>query len=215
MARQDTQTQSNEQHREQGQEMTRGSQQQRGMSRRGGYDPFGFGIAPADLWRMGPFSLMRRMNQEMSRIFGDFETERGGQTRGGWTPAIEVTEREGKYQVRAELPGLKPDDVSVSVTDDAVVLEGERKFEHEENRGGVHVSERSYGRFYRAIPLPEGAKGDQANARFENGVLEIDVPIEQQQSRQRRIPIQQSQNAQGSQGTQTSGTSGSGSNRGA
>src|SRR5438874_6674004 len=100
MARQETQTQSNEQQRQQSQELTRGSEQRNFLRRGRGYDPFGFGIAPADFWRTGPFSLMRRMNEEMSRIFGDFETERGAQTRGGWTPAIEVTEREGKYLVR-------------------------------------------------------------------------------------------------------------------
>src|SRR6185295_1138195 len=87
-------------------------------------------------------------------------------------------------------PGLHPDDVKLEITDDAIVLEGERKGEREENKGGLHVTERRYGRFYRAIPLPEGAKTDDARAKFENGVLEVTVPIELLKSKRREIPIQ-------------------------
>src|SRR5258706_16337605 len=91
------------------------------------------------------------------------------------------------------------------MTDDAIVLEGERKCEHEENKGGVHITERRYGRFYRAIPLPEGAKTDQAQAKFENGVLEVEVPVEQPKEQRRQIPIQSATQAtSGSSGTQSS-----------
>jgi HSP20 family protein len=80
--------------------------------------------------------------------------------------------------------------MKLEITDDSVVLSGERKSEHEQTKGGVHVSEWSYGRFYRTVPLPEGAKTDQARTRFDNGVLEITIPSEQAKSQRREIPIE-------------------------
>lgn len=168
-----------------GQAMTRSSQQQ-GFSRSSGYlVPY---LTPADIFRMNPFSVMRRMSEELDRVFGESnESERRERT---WTPAVEVMQREGNLVVRAELPGLNPEDVKLEITDEAIVLEGERKDEREENRGGVHVTERRYGRFYRAIPLPDGAKTDDARAKFENGILEVTVPTEEPKSKRREIPIQ-------------------------
>jgi HSP20 family protein len=107
-----------------------------------------------------------------------------------WTPVIEVTQQDGNCVVRAELPGLKPEEVRIEVADDALIIEGERKFEREENRGGVRRSERMYGRFYRAIPLPEGANAAQAKARFQDGLLEVTVPMTERQSNRREIPIE-------------------------
>ena len=136
----------------------------------------------------------------MDRAFSEFSGSNNGDTS-LWTPAIEVSQRDGQYVVHAELPGLKPEDVKVEVLDDALVIEGERKYEHEEDRGGVHRTERRYGRFYRAIPLPEGANADQARARFENGVLEVMIPVSQQQSDRRQIPVEPSSPSAASAGT--------------
>ena len=143
------------------------------------------------------------MTEEMDRVFGDSARDRG---ESGWMPAIEVTQRDNTYVVRAELAGLKPEDVKVEVVEDNLILEGERKYEHEENQEGVHRTERRYGRFFRVIPLPEGAKAEQARAKFDNGVLEIELPMPEQQSNRRQIPIEG-----GSAGTQagSSGSSGS------
>lgn len=169
---------------QQGQAMTRSSQQQ-GSSRSSGYLPY---LTPADILRTNPFSLMRRMSEELDRVFG--ESNERGQREKTWTPTVEVMQREGNFVVRAELPGLKPEDVKLEITDDAIVLEGERKDEREESKGGLHITERRYGRFYRAIPLPEGAKTGDAGAKFENGVLEITVPTEEPKRQRREIPIQ-------------------------
>ena len=98
-------------------------------------------------------------------------------------------ERDGKLIVHADLPGLNKDDLRIQVVNDQLVIEGERRREHEEDKGPIHRSERSYGSFMRSVALPEGANVDQAHAEFNNGVLEISVPIpEQKQARQ--IPIQ-------------------------
>jgi HSP20 family protein len=92
--------------------------------------------------------------------------------------------------VRAELPGLNPGEVKLEITDDAIVIQGERKEEHEGTKGGVHVTERRYGKFYRAVPLPDGARADDARAAYAKGVVEITVPVEEQRSKRREIPIQ-------------------------
>ena len=142
--------------------------------------------SPLELWSAGPFELMRRMSDEMDRMFQGF----GGNIPGGnWMPAVEVTERQGNVVVRADLPGLGKDDVSVEATDEGLILSGERRQEHEEEEGGTYRSERSYGSFRRVIPLPEDAQLDHAQARFDNGVLEVTVPVPESSSRRRRIPI--------------------------
>ena len=85
---------------------------------------------------------------------------------------------------------MKPEEVKVEITDDAVVLQGERKSEREETRKGVHLTERQYGNFYRTIPLPEGAQTDQARAKYEHGVLEVTIPVPQRKSNRREIPVE-------------------------
>jgi HSP20 family protein len=172
----------------QGQATARGSQQQPVVSSRGAH-ALGLPLNPVEFFRMNPYTLMRRMTEEFDRMIGSTGREQG---ESAWAPAIEVTQDEGKYIVRAELPGLDPDAVKAEITDDAIVIQGERKVEHEETKGGLHVTERRYGKFYRAIPLPEGAKVGEVRAKYENGVLEFTVPYEEQRSKRREIPIQAS-----------------------
>jgi HSP20 family protein len=181
MAEVDVKKQSSEQQRNQSLERSR---QSGGLERRGGY-PSLFSLSPADLFTAHPFALMRRISEEMDRLF----EERGG-WRGRhsdvaqWSPAVEVRERDGKLEVVAELPGIKENDVKVEVTDEGLVIQGERQREHEEKREGYYRSERSYGQFYRLIPLPEGATVDQAHAEFHNGELRVSIPVPQQKTRQ-------------------------------
>lgn len=131
-----------------------------------------------------PFSFMKRFGEEMDRVFEDFGLGRGwippalmGETRGAtWAPQVEMFERDGELVVRADLPGLKKEDVKVEFADDGLTIEGERHSEHEEKSEGYYRSERSYGNFYRRLPLPEGVNADNASASFRNGVLEITMP---------------------------------------
>jgi len=169
-------------------ELTR-SRQDTQMARRGGLDT----LTPAEFFN-NPFSAMRRMHEEMDRVFSDaFGGRQGISGFGGglasWSPVVEVSERDNQMVVCAELPGLKPEDVKVEVTDDAIVIEGERKQEHEEKQGGRWHSERSYGRFHRMIPLPEGAKAEEVRADFKNGELQVTVPVQRPESKRRQIPI--------------------------
>jgi HSP20 family protein len=160
---------------------------QEGISRRGAWDPFAF-WNPSEFFS-NPFAVMRRFSEEMDRNFGGFlSRQTGGESF--WSPAIEVSQSEGQLKVHAELPGLKPDEVRVEVSNDQLVIQGERKSEHEEKQKGLYRSERRYGQFYRAIPLPEGTNTEQAKAQFNNGVLEITLPLPEQKSNRRQIPIE-------------------------
>lgn len=143
---------------------------------------------PFDLIFMNPFSVMRRMTEEMDRAFQTSNSANGGSAL--WAPAVEVSQTDSQYVVRAELPGLKPDDVQVEVTKNGLVLSGERTFERDLDKGGTHRTEIRYGRFYRVIPLPDGGNVDQARAKFENGVLEVTVPLVQDANQRRRIQVE-------------------------
>ena len=142
-----------------------------------------------DPWEFSssPWSLMRRFNDEMDRWFGG--SGETGETQ-VWSPNIEVRERDNNLIVCADLPGMNKDDIKVEMTDEGLAIQGERKQEHEEKREGYYRSERSYGSFYRVIPLPEGANAEQAKATFKDGVLEITMPIPEGASRRRQIPIE-------------------------
>jgi HSP20 family protein len=151
-----------------------------------------------------PFQMMRRFSKNMDRLFEDFggfnfptffKTDfapfRMEFDNVEWVPQIEVLQNNGQFMVRADLPGLTKDDVKVELTDDVLTISGERKEEKEEKREGFYRSERSYGSFYREIPLPEGAKTEEAAATFHNGVLEITVPAEKVEIPPRKLEIKE------------------------
>jgi HSP20 family protein len=192
----------------QGQQSEQGGRQQLSRTQQGA------GLAQADRLQSyfpspgefftNPFAVMRRMQDDMDRMlaqafgggFGGGLMTPGagaGATLGSgmaaWSPSIEVREQGNEMVVSAELPGLKPEEVQVEVNEDGLVIQGERRQEETSGQGGVHRTERRYGRFYRAIPLPEGADAERAKAEFRNGVLEVSIPVPQQQSKRRQIPI--------------------------
>jgi HSP20 family protein len=128
-----------------------------------------------------PRDLVRRVRDEVDRLFQDFGFDNLTNSLpnpesiglGMWAPEVELFERDGRLIVRADLPGLTKDDIRIDLTNRAITLEGERRQEHEENDNGYYRSERSYGRFSRRIPLPEGVDIETAEANFRNGVLEL------------------------------------------
>jgi HSP20 family protein len=147
-----------------------------------------FSQDPDEFFRMNPFQLMRRFSDEMDRMWSGLGRERRGDEL-SWRPVVDVRENNGQLQVHAELPGVNEKDVKVSVENDMLIMQGERKHEEEREEQGWYRSERTYGSFYRAIPLPEGAEADKANARFQNGMLEITIPVPKSQQNVRQIPI--------------------------
>ena len=145
---------------------------------------------------LDPFVSFRR---EFDRMFDDFGLGRRmgwgpsrslwRESRGGWAPDVDVLQKDDQLVIKADLPGLSKDDISVEVTDEAVTIQGERRDEKKEEPEGYFRSERSYGSFYRVIPLPEGAITDQAKANFRDGVLEITMPAPPAATKARRIEI--------------------------
>jgi HSP20 family protein len=132
---------------------------------------------------------MDRMSEEIDRWF-DRATRAIGSSRSGssshglfgshareglWFPRVEAFQKGDVFIVRADLPGLKKEDLEVDLTDDAVTIRGERRDEHQEQREGYWRSEREYGQFHRTIPLPEGVIAESAKATFRDGVLEISM----------------------------------------
>jgi HSP20 family protein len=137
--------------------------------------------------QVSPFSLMRRMADDMDRLFENFGF---GQMTAAWAPEVETFRRGDKLVVRADLPGLKKDDVKVEIDNGVLAISGERHEQHEENRDDYYRSERSYGQFYRAIPLPEGVSEDQCEASFKDGVLEVSLQAPKEESRRtKQIPV--------------------------
>jgi HSP20 family protein len=149
---------------------------------------------------MSPFALLQRiLTDDLAGMFtepGIRSLSTAGAGAGTaddvmtWAPKVDVVQRGNELVVRADLPGLKPDDVTVDVTDDSIVLSGRRQQEQVEENGSVYRYERAFGSFFREIPLPEGSLVDQATATFKDGVLEITVPAPPEQvSRGRRLEI--------------------------
>lgn len=91
-------------------------------------------------------------------------------------PAIDVFEKEDKFVVKAELPGIKEEDIHVSVVGDTLSIKGEKKTETEVKEEDYYRCERNYGSFYRSIPLPSNVDADKIEAAFEDGVLEVALP---------------------------------------
>ena len=135
---------------------------------------------------LSPFAMMREFTDEMDRMFRSNGSETEIQT---WAPTTDVQRCDGNLVVSAELPGLRKEDVKVEVTDEALVIQGERKQEHKEDHEGYHRWERSYGSFYRSIPLPEGAKTDQVKAELKDGVLKVSIAVPEVAKKSRQVPV--------------------------
>jgi HSP20 family protein len=111
-----------------------------------------------------PFGLMR-----WPRAMWPEELEAG-------YPSVDIFEDKNKVVVKAEIPGVDKEDLDVNVTEDAIVISGEKKKEEKVEEKDYYRYERSYGSFHRSLPLPAGVQSDKAKARFKDGVLEITVP---------------------------------------
>jgi HSP20 family protein len=172
-------------------------------------------LSPYGGYGSGPFSTMRRITEEMDRLFDSFGLGRSffpsefgqsaqfgyGDPQGAaalWAPHVDVVERDGKLLISADLPGVKKEDVKVEINQDAVTIQGQRHQERTSSDRGYYQSERSYGSFHRTIPLPEGANTENASATFRDGVLQIEVQAPSQQARGRTLEIKDAGTTAGS-----------------
>ena len=113
----------------------------------------------------------RRLEDSFGRPMWRFPVEERG-----WMPAVDVFEKDDKFVVKAEVPGMKEEDIDVSVIGDTLMIKGEKKTESEVKEADYYRCERSYGSFYRSIPLPSTVDTNKIEADFEDGVLEVSLP---------------------------------------
>lgn len=131
--------------------------------------------------RWNPFDELASLRESMDKLFDDLLTTRRPGQRGEtapilWQPAIEAYETDQDLVIRAELPGIDPKNVEISVSGDTLTIKGEARAEQDEKRRNYHRRELRYGSFVRSLTLPTGVQGDQAKAAYRNGILEIRVP---------------------------------------
>jgi len=134
-----------------------------------------------DLAKWDPSRTLVGLRDEVNALFDRFFEGRSLPSlfERGWSPAVDVAETEDSFIISAELPGMDPENVEISVTGDTLTIKGEKKQEAAEEGKNFHRVERSYGAFCRTIPLRAGVKADEAQATFKNGVLRITLPKEE------------------------------------
>ncbi|MBL8212499.1 MAG: Hsp20/alpha crystallin family protein [Bryobacterales bacterium] len=138
------------------------------------------------LFRMDPFALLREFMNDVEPFVAKPVSREGPEF---WMPVVEVKRTNGTLLVKAELPGLEKQDLKVQVVEHDLILEGERKQEKEEKGDRYYRAERSYGHFFRSIPLPETAAVDKIKAELNNGLLEITIPCEEAKKEVKEVPV--------------------------
>lgn len=142
-----------------------------------------------------PFVMMRKMTEDMDQLFERFlgrpmygpkSKPAASSSALSWAPLLEIMQRENQLVIRAEVPGIKQEDVHVEVKNDRLIIEGDRHEEAQDTGQGYRHTERSYGHFYRVIALPDDANPEGAAATMRDGVLEITMPMQQQTRQQGR-----------------------------
>ena len=146
---------------------------------------------------LSPFRGFYDAQSEVDRLFNEMlgglsrgRGRQGGQQLAQWAPAVDVLTKDDDLVIRAELPGVKQEDVDITLQNGILTISGEHKVHEEEERGGYHVRERRYGSFRRSMTLPEGTDESKVRARFEDGVLEVTVEGAAIEQAPKRIEIE-------------------------
>lgn len=148
--------------------------------------------------------MQSEMNRMFDEVLGGMARGRTGRQQGAqaaeWAPSMDVLEEDGNLVIRAELPGVKQEDVDITVHDRALTISGQRGEETETERGGYHVRERRRGAFSRSVMLPQDVDEHRIRARYEDGILEVTVEGVTAVREPRRIQIEGSTSDESSDG---------------
>jgi HSP20 family protein len=132
------------------------------------------------LVRWDPFRELEEVSDRLNRMFARPATRaaNGKETMivADWTPSVDISETEGEYQIKAEIPDVRKEDVKVTLEDGVLTIQGERKHEKEEKGKKYHRIERSYGSFVRTFSLPDVIDEEKVKAEFKEGVLNLSLP---------------------------------------
>jgi HSP20 family protein len=129
------------------------------------------------LVRWDPIRELDSLQGDMNRLFDQFFDGRAGNAASRrWVPAMDLVETDDHLVLRGDLPGLTEDDVDIEIKDNVLTVSGERTAQHEDQAEGYHRVERSFGSFSRSLTLPHGVEPEKVEAKFENGVLEVEIP---------------------------------------
>jgi HSP20 family protein len=129
--------------------------------------------------RWNPARNILGLDNEMGLLLGDFfgVDKRGEETEFiRWAPRVDIVEQDGGYELVADLPGLKKEDIKIEIQDNMLTLRGEKKLEEEKKDKNYRLCERYYGEFVRTFTLPENINRDGIVAEFKDGVLKLDIP---------------------------------------
>jgi len=137
-----------------------------------------------ELWALSPFRRVSTLRDEIDQIFNQVfdrfldtpDATRSGQFLSGWLPAVDLYEDKDNFVVKAELPGMKKEEIDISLHDGFLTLSGERKQEQKHESSEVYRSERFLGRFQRSINLPSKVNADKITATYQDGVLTVVLP---------------------------------------
>lgn len=143
---------------------------------------------PAKSYGSGDFDIFKQFNELFNRSAGaDFYDS----SLSSFSPVVNIKETKDSYHVEAEIPGVKKEDVEVSIKDDYLVIKGEKKSFNEDKREQYHRVERSHGSFYRTIALPSDIDKDKINAELKDGVLTVEIMKSEskKEDSQKSIPI--------------------------
>jgi HSP20 family protein len=141
------------------------------------------------LIRWDPYRELSTFADRFNRAFGSSAgRERDEESLGAWMPPVDIAEDRDKITLTAELPGFKEDEVQIQMEGNLLTLRGERKFEEEKKGRNYHRVERSYGQFVRSFTLPNNVDRESIRARFNNGLLEVEMP-KREDARPRQIKI--------------------------
>lgn len=129
--------------------------------------------------RYEPWSALRDVHNELERFLGGSGLDNGDRSRvvtGQWVPAVDIREDTDHYVIQADIPGVDPKDIEVTMENGVLSIRGERKFEDRQEGEGYSRVERARGTFYRRFSMPDSADADKISAQGKNGVLEINIP---------------------------------------
>ncbi len=143
--------------------------------------------------RFEPWSLINLLHQDLdqigSRRFGVATSDNNGSSVANWVPAVDIVEEKDRYVLRADVPGVKPEDIDVNMENGILSVSGERRDESSEEAEGMRRVERVSGRFYRRFNLPDTADAEEISAKSANGILEVLIP-KQAEIQARRITVE-------------------------